>query len=111
MVYNIEVMATEIYKAREKLREYANTLEDMVKIRTKKLEEEIISRKKDIELFIKFVDVLSKSRSNEDLIFNILKAIADRMQIEEAAYVCMLYSNKKWYGLKQIKILNSLYYL
>lgn len=95
MVYNIEVMATEIYKAREKLREYANTLEDMVKIRTKKLEEEIISRKKDIELFIKFVDVLSKSRSNEDLIFNILKAIADRMQIEEAAYVCMLYSNKK----------------
>ncbi|SDN78598.1 His Kinase A (phospho-acceptor) domain-containing protein [Desulfonauticus submarinus] len=96
LVLGMEELAKHLYNARIKLKEYATNLEAMVEERTKELQEEVISRKKDINLLVNLVDLITRYKTSESLITKTLELIVKRLDLNYAIYVCSTFSNRKF---------------
>ena len=88
LVLGMEELARHLYQARQRLKEYATQLEKMVQERTAALEQEVLERKKDVELLVNLVDLLTRHRENEVLITETLSLIATRFKLNWIGYVC-----------------------
>jgi len=88
MVLGVEQLGRHIAESRQKLEEYAATLEDKVAERTRELARESAERTADVDLFVRLLRVFNRSQTRPQLWRRSLPLIVDRFGLERAAYVC-----------------------
>mgnify|MGYP000137835909 CR=1 FL=1 len=93
-IHSLEVMADDLGRARLKLEDYAQNLEDKVRDRTASLELEAGERRKDITLFLNILQSLHTSRDSEELIREIMRLVSSRFDAELTTYYCTNVSDR-----------------
>jgi two-component system, NtrC family, sensor kinase len=90
LVDGIEQMSEHLFEARRQLRNYAENLRKMVDERTAALSAETIARQSDVQLFVRLLEEMNKSRSRGQLWLLALPRIAERFGAERISYVCTM---------------------
>jgi signal transduction histidine kinase len=90
----LEGMADDLGRARVKLEDYAQNLEDKVRDRTASLELEAGERRKDITLFLNILQALHTSRNSEELVREIMRLVGHRFDAETTTYYCTNVSDR-----------------
>ncbi|MCF8038651.1 MAG: DUF3365 domain-containing protein [Desulfohalobiaceae bacterium] len=94
MIQGLGKMAGDLSKARNQLEDYANNLENMVEIRTRELDLEVLERRADVQLFINILDGLQASADTGQLLEKVLKLLAQRLNARQVAYYCTQFSDQ-----------------
>lgn len=87
LVCGVETLAEHLRTTRSKLREYAENLEKMVAERTKDLSREATERRKDVQLFVHFLNCLNIRSEMDELLEAALENIFDRYNLRYVVYI------------------------
>ncbi len=90
LVEGIEQMSEHLFEARSQLRNYAENLRKMVDERTDALSGEIAARQADVQLFVRLLEDMCKSRSRAQLWQLTLPEICKRFGARRISYVCTM---------------------
>ncbi len=90
LVEGIEQMSEHLFEARSQLRNYAENLRKMVDERTDALSGEIAARQADVQLFVRLLEDMYKSRSRAQLWQLALPEICKRFGARRISYVCTM---------------------
>ncbi|MCF8030808.1 MAG: DUF3365 domain-containing protein [Desulfohalobiaceae bacterium] len=110
-INSLETMANDLGRARLKLKDYAQNLENKVRERTASLEQEASERRKDITLFLNILQSLHTSRDSEELIREIMRLVGHRFHAEATTYYCTNISDRvfSWPDKERIPTLPERY--
>jgi signal transduction histidine kinase len=90
LVDSIEQMSEHLFEARGQLQHYAENLRKMVDERTDALSSEVQARRADVQLFVRILESMCKSRSRAELWQSTLPHICKRFKAQRIVYVCTM---------------------
>ncbi|MCF8109744.1 MAG: DUF3365 domain-containing protein, partial [Desulfohalobiaceae bacterium] len=88
MIQALGQVAENLSEARNQLKNYADNLEVMVEERTRELDQEVVERRSDVQLFINILHGLRTSSETRQLLDKVLKLLAQRLNAEQVVYYC-----------------------
>ncbi len=90
LVEGIERMSEHLFEARGQLQNYAENLRKMVDQRTDALSREMEARRADVQLFVRLLEDMYRSRSRAELWHYTLPQICDRFRARQISYICTM---------------------
>ncbi|EPR42098.1 integral membrane sensor signal transduction histidine kinase [Desulfovibrio sp. X2] len=96
MLAGIDKLSDYLYETRQQIQGYATNLEAMVEERTRELADQAHARAEDVRMFVQLLAGANRSGSRPELWQATLPLIAERFDLERAAYVCTFFSNRHY---------------
>ncbi len=94
LIEGVDELAVCLSEARNELEDYATNLEEKVKERTNKLNDEAKRHLSDVHLFVSLLSGLTESQNILQLITSVLEEVGNRFKAHQVIYYCTVVSDQ-----------------